>query len=168
MIEHRRVYCQSAAVGKQHSSVAAAVQPAQRAVSGFGVAGLEAEEILSRTVAVAAGENCSPALEAASEFERRLVETVVAVVGAAAFELALELELVEEIAALELVEVFASVSAVDSRLESETELVELCNEHPAAVDPVDAGNRHSEIPWSYWVKTVKAIEPGTLLPAETD
>ena len=101
-----------------------------------------------------------------------MVETVVAVGEIAAFglalELALELELVGEIAALELAEVFASVSAVDSRLESETEPVELCNEHPAAVDPVGVGSQHSEIPWSYWVKTVRATEPGTLLQTETD
>ena len=53
---------------------------------------------------------------------------------------------VGETEALELVEGFESVYAVDSRLGSETMPVELYDEHLAVVGPVGAGTRHSEIP----------------------
>ena len=111
-------------------SVAAAVQPVQREEFEFGVAGLKAEAILSRTVAVAAGGSYSPELGAASDLVRTFEWTVV----------------VWEIEAVELVEEFDSVYAVDSRLGSETVPVELCDEHLAVVGPVGAGTRHSEIP----------------------
>ena len=107
-------------------SLAAAVQPVHREEFEFGVAGLEAEAILSRTVAVAAGEIFLPELGTASEFVHILEQTVVAI-G-------------------EIAEWFESASAVDSQLESETEPVELCDEHLAVVGPVDAGIRHSESP----------------------
>ncbi len=84
--------------------------------------------ILSRTVVVAAGESCSPELGSVSESVRTLELIVV----------------VEEIAALELAEVFESAYALDSLLVFETEPVELCDEHPASVGPVDAETRHSE------------------------
>ena len=71
-IECKRVYRQSVAAQGLCQSVAATVQPVQREESGFGVAGLEAEAIQSRTVVVAAGESCSPELGAASEFEHVL------------------------------------------------------------------------------------------------
>ena len=60
-------------------SVAAAGQPVQREESEFGVVGLEAEAVLSRTVAVAAGKSYSPELGAASEFVRTSDRTVVVV-----------------------------------------------------------------------------------------
>ena len=88
------------------------------------------EAILSRTVVGVAGDH-SPELGAASEFVRTSEQTV-AVVG--------------EIAVLEYAEVFVSVSAVDSRSVSETEPVELCDEHFVVVGPVGAVTRYSEIP----------------------
>ncbi len=152
-IECRRVYRQSVAAENLCLSVAAAVQPVQREEFEFGVAGLEAEAILSRTVAVAAGESYSPELGAASEFVRTSDWTVV-VVG--------------EIVALELAEVFESVYAVDSQLVSDTVLVELSDEHLAVVGLVDAGSRYSESPWLYCAMTAKATEPGTWLPTERE
>ena len=131
MIVCRRVYRQSVAAENLCLSVAAAVQPVQREEFEFGVVGLDAEAILSRTVAVAAGESRSPELGAASEFVRTSEQTV-AVVG--------------EIAVLEFAEVFVSVSALDSGSVSETEPVELCNEHLAAVGLVDVEIRHSGSP----------------------
>ena len=150
MIECRRVYRQPVAAAVLCLSLPAAVWPVQREESEFGVAGQEVEAILSRTVAVAAEESCSPELETAFEFVRILEQTVV----------------IGEIETLELAEGFESVYAADSRLVSDTVLVELSDGYLAVVDLVDAGSQHSESPWLYCAMTAKATEPGTWLPTE--
>ena len=111
-------------------SVVAAVQSVQRKESGFEVAGLDAEAILSRTVVAAAEENSLSELGAASDFVRMMEQTGV-VVGV--------------IRALELVAEIESVYAVDFRLVSETVPVELGDEHLVIACSVGAGTRYSEI-----------------------